>query len=401
MNVKVDAPMDQYHVAKVVSPRLARQLTDYRMRLAAEKSGYPVLADWHPVIPDGWGTFPPAPFDRRTLYRGNADTWAYSHHQTITKFKDKYVASWSNGFTHEDYVGQEVHYAWSIDGLTWSDPKVLVRTPVESRLVRNNAGLYADGRKLCCYVCVAKDFGRDAAAPGMSVLKEQHIRLDVHETTDLVHWTCRENICDNIYLFEAPRKLRSGKLLCSGFDIYDHHGMVLIWDDPAHPEARPRVVNVRPSPEGILPEQGTWYQTDDGRIWNYQRDGSLSCRLGITFSDDDGETWSDLVRTDFPNTFSRAFAGRLPDGRCYLVGNNYDFLLDRLHLLIALSDDGRTFDRQYTLVEGPTTRRVNGRHKEDGYHYPNCYADGDLLFVIYSVNKEDIEVGMVDTRKID
>ena len=83
------------------------------------------------------------------------------------------------------------------------------------------------------------------------------------------------------------------------------------------------------------------------------------------------------------------------------MGNNFDIMLDRLHLMIALSDDGRLFDRQYMLVEGETTRRVNGRHKEDGYHYPNCFADGDKLLVIYSINKEDSEVGIVETKELD
>jgi hypothetical protein len=389
------------HIVNIVTPRLAAGMNDFRMRLAAANAGYPVLTDWHPVIPDGWGKFPSLPFQRGCVYRGDARTWAYSHHQSITKFGDKYVASWSNGFLHEDYIGQEVHFAWSIDGARWSEPQVVVHTTPESKLVRSNAGLYASKDALYCYVCVAKDYGRDVSLPGMSVLKEQHIRLDVFETRDLIHWKRHERICDNIALYEEPRPTLGGKLLCCGFDLSDHHGMVLIWDDPSNPAARPRVVDIPMSPEGVLPEEGTWYQTDDGRIWMYQRDSAMTGHLAITFSDDEGETWSPLVRTDFPNSFSLVFAGRLHDGRFYLVGNNYDFLLDRRTLLLALSDDGRMFDRQYTLLEGDTTRRVNGRHKEDGYHYPNCHVDGDKLFVIYSVNKEDIEVGIVDTRKVD
>ncbi len=128
---------------------------------------------------------------------------------------------------------------------------------------------------------------------------------------------------------------------------------------------------------------------------------AASCRLGLACSDDEGRTWSELVRTDFPNTNSRAFAGRLSDGRYYIVGNNYDIFLNRKHLQIALSDDGHLFDRQYTLIGGNTTRRINGRHKEDGYQYPSCCIDGDKLLVIYSVNKEDIEVGTVDMSKVD
>ncbi|MCK5732653.1 MAG: exo-alpha-sialidase, partial [Candidatus Latescibacteria bacterium] len=140
---------------------------------------------------------------------------------------------------------------------------------------------------------------------------------------------------------------------------------------------------------------------DEGRIYMWQRDGSLSCKLGISWSDDEGDTWSEMYRTDFPNTYSRAFAGRLTDGRYFIVGNNYTNFLDRNSLLVALSDDGLTFDRQYTLRTGRTTRRIEGRHKEDGYHYPNCLVDGDKLLVIHSVNKEDIEVCIADMSKVD
>ena len=132
----------------------------------------------------------------------------------------------------------------------------------------------------------------------------------------------------------------------------------------------------------------------------FQHDSTMSGRLALSWSDDEGETWSDLLRTNFPNTYSRAFAGRLPDGRFYIAGNNYDRFLDRRSLLVALSDDGATFDRQYLLVSGATTRRIEGRHKEDGYHYPNCVADDGRLLVTYSVNKEDIEVGIADMTAV-
>ena len=290
--------------------------------------------------------------------------------------------------------------AWSTDGLHWSEPQVIVHTPPESKIVRNNAGLCAAGGKLYNYVCVANDFRRDVVPPGMMGLVQQKIRLDAYSTADLLHWEHHENLNDNIYLFEGPRPTLSGKYICCGFDVINHDAMMLIWDVASRLAEPPRVVRVPSSPEGPLPEQGTWYQTGDGRIYMFHRDTSVSCRLGLNWSDDDGETWSKLIRTDFRNSYSRAFAGRLTDGRYYIVGNNYDIFIDRRHLLIAISDDGCVFDRQYMLVEGDTTRRINGRHKEDGFHYPNCYADGDKLLVIYSVNKEDIEVGIVDMSKV-
>ena len=400
MSMPTDVPIQTIHVIEVVTPEFAKKLKDYSVRLGALESGYPILTDWHPVVPNDWGEFPSSPFRRSVIYRGNVETWAYSHHQAVTKFRDKYVASWSNGLLHEDYPGQEVHYAWSTDGVKWSEPAVVAATPPESRVVRNNAGLYADGEKLYNYACVAKDDGTDVL-PGRCARQNQPIQLDVYETSDLESWTHHENICPNVYLFEGPRRTTAGKLMCCGFELCDHHGRVLIWDDASRPADPPRVVEIAPSREGVMPQQGTWYQTEDGRIWMYQRDTRMSGYLALTLSDDGGETWSDLLRTNFPNTYSRAYAGRLSDGRYYIVGNNCDRFLDRRALQIALSDDGRMFDRQYTLVDGPTARRINGYHKENGYQYPNCYVDGDQLLVIYSVNKEDIEMGVVDVSRLE
>lgn len=385
---------------RVLDSKLRETMNAFNTRLAGIAAGFPVLTDWHPDFPPDYGLFPQVPVQRATIYRGNAETWAYSHHHTIAKFGDRFVASWSNGLLHEDYPGQEVHYAWSTDGLNWSEPQVLVHTPPDGFVVRNNAALYASEGKLYCYVGVGENLKR-SGSPTMMSTEDPTMTLDVYETTDLENWIHHPSICDDVYLFEAPRLTQGGKLLVSGFNSFNRHTMYLIWDDPGLPAARPRVMDLPVEAGGVLAEQGTWFQTDDGRIWMWQRDGSISCRLGLCWSDDDGETWSDMLRTDFPNSFSRAYAGRLSDGRCFIVGNNYDLFLNRRHLQVALCDQGKLFDRQYNLVSGETTRRVPGRHKEDGWHYPNCLVDGDLLLTVYSVNKEDIEVCIADMSQVE
>jgi hypothetical protein len=387
-------------VARMAAPALAAQFNASHVRLGALAAGYSVLTDWHPVVPAGWGEFPQATFPRSVVYRGDAQSWAYSHHQSIVKFGDQYVAAWSNGLLHEDYVGQEVHYASSRDGVRWSETQTLAATSVESRLVRFNSGLCVVGDTLYCLVGVAKDFERDRAAPGMSILKEHHIHLDAYTTTDLKNWKHHESICDDIVLYEGPRKTRDGSLLCCGFNCYDSHGMVLRWLSGARPTDPPQVAAMPFSPQGVIPTEGTWYQEDNGRIRMFVRDGNVTGHLGLSWSEDDGRTWSEAIHTDLPNSSSRAFAGRLADGRYFILGNNCDRFLDRMALHIMLSDDGMLFDRQYILVDGPTTRRVNGRHKENGYHYPHACVDGDKLLVVYSVNKEDVEVGIVETNRL-
>ena len=146
--------------------------------------------------------------------------------------------------------------------------------------------------------------------------------------------------------------------------------------------------------------QGSWYQLPSGRIMMLWRENAASERLAFTASDDGGYTWMKPMLTDIPDSMSRVHAGRLSDGRYYLVGNTWPKLLDRTHLMLSISGDGQVFSKIYTLVDDPTTQRAVGLLKADGYQYPCCLAEKDRLIVGYSVNKEDIEVGIVDTTRI-
>lgn len=382
----------------VLGGELPVRLREFHLRHAALHAGYENVRDWHPDIPDGWGIFPQAPVENSSvIYRGEAGTFSYSHHHAINKFKERYVAAWSNGLVHEDSPGQQVHYSTSIDGTTWAPYRVLVATDPASGTIRHQCGLYANDDALFVYVNVQNDLSTNA--PSMSTHQAKELLMDVYQTSDLDNWTAHEDIARDVYLFEGPRATHDGRLICAGSTPHTDGKLgILQWNKGAHPSQSPSVTKLASENGVIAPEQGTWYQTDGGRIVMFLRDGSLACRLGITWSDDEGKTWAPIRPTDIPNTYSRACAGRLDDGRYFLVGNTYNVLLDRRHLLLALSDDGETFDRMYTIVAGETHRRVEGRHKEDGYQHPNCLADGDRLLVIYSRNKEDIECAAVDCR---
>jgi hypothetical protein len=308
--------------------------------------------------------------------------------------------AWSAGHDHEDAPGQQPHFALSNDLKTWTSPCPVVETDGATGIVRNLAGIYADSKHL--YALVGSLEPEGIAEPGMKSMDSRSMRLDLYRTSDLNHWEEFQGIAEDIYLFEGPRPTREGALLCAGIRA-SHWGemVVLLWDDSSDLMKLPSTQVLSGEAQGVIPEQGTWYETDAGRIYMWYRDGGSFTRLAVNWSDDSGHTWSPIIGTTFQNTFSRAHAGRLVDGRYYIIGNNFDQYLNRLHMHIALSDDGETFDRMYTLLSGPTTRRVPGRHKEDGYHYPNSIVDGDQLIVVYSVNKEDIEVAVVDTTTFD
>jgi len=381
----------------VLSDGLFQQIKDLNLRLAMRYAGYPDPAVGYPPMAEDWGRFPQAEVVRSKAFYGN-EPYSYNHHHTLAKFRDQFLVSWSSGILHEDHPGQQVRYAVSPDGLQWGSDQLLAPTDPDSGIVRNNAGMLATESTLYALVGVCNTRGNRQL--GMSSMEAERMRLDVYQTNDLETWTHHEGVTDTVYLFEAPRPTSTGNLLCCGSAIDEwNRGLVLLWENTTDLSVEPRVVKI-PVSEGLEPIQGTWYETDDGRIWMYLRDAAYSCRLALTFSDDGGASWSEPRLTDFPNTCSRAYAGRLTDGRYYLAGNNYGRLLDRRTMLIALSEDGTEFDSMFTVVTGDTTRRIEGKHKEDGYHYANCLADGDNLLLTYSYNKEDIDVAVIDTTSL-
>ena len=51
--------------------------------------------------------------------------WLYSHQSSITHFKDRFIAIWSNGLVGEDQPGQRVVFSVSKDFFHWTKPRVL------------------------------------------------------------------------------------------------------------------------------------------------------------------------------------------------------------------------------------------------------------------------------------
>ena len=79
--------------------------------------------------------------------------WFYSHHPYLTLFKGRYYAMWSNGWRHEDDVGQRVVYCTSADFAKWMQPEVLVPTArgKHSDLVRYPEGWHQHEGTLVAY----------------------------------------------------------------------------------------------------------------------------------------------------------------------------------------------------------------------------------------------------------
>ena len=157
------------------------------------------------------------------------------------------------------------------------------------------------------------------------------------------------------------------------------------------PHAADGHVLCEPSPPWKLAD-GTWVKL-------YRDLGKLrSKRNYVSFNFGNSPCWTAAVRTNFPDACSRANAGTLPDGRVYVISNINPNGRDPL--AISLSRDGLNFDQVMLLRSGAPPQRHPGRWKGPGFQYPHSVVVGDALWVIYSVNKEDMQVTRVPWRTL-
>jgi predicted neuraminidase len=138
-------------------------------------------------------------------------------------------------------------------------------------------------------------------------------------------------------------------------------------------------------------DEPTIYEAADGTAHMVIRDGAHSGKLVRSVSRDGGRTWSKPVHTNYPDATSKNVTGRLSDGRYYLI-NNPD-PKSRDPLAITLSPDGWVFGAPAVVRKDAPERRFEGRAKGNrSLQYPHALEHGKSLWVIYSTNKEDIDI---------
>jgi len=190
-----------------------------------------------------------------------------------------------------------------------------------------------------------------------------------------------------------PVLLSNGNLLCpsstEGDDGWKLHFEVTAdqgktWRKITLPDAGKTVEAIQPS---IL-DHG------NGKLQLLAR--SRNRALITAYSDDNGESWSALTKTELPNNNSGTDALTMKDGRDVLVYNNVlppGTLAKgaRTPLNVALSKDGKTWDAALILEDSPISQ----------YSYPAVIqtADGMLHFV-YTWRREKIKHVVVDPARL-
>jgi len=311
-------------------------------------------------------------------------------HSYLAYHDGKFLCSWSDGPKVEDEPTQEIKFATSADGLTWSAAKSVTGTPAAPYAYIARGLWLRDGELLAlgAHYKGKGAFGAD---------KELQLRAFAWDAA-AGQWKFKGKLYDDAINNFAPQPLPSGEWIVTRRDSRFNVTMMIggreaLDDWQIFPVVKVgEVEKFRPDEPIILdPGDGTWQALF--------RDNGGSSRLFHSTSTDQGRTWGAPALTNFPNSSSKLYSMRTSRGFHVLV-LNANPKVARRELYLALSEDGKTFTRLARL-DVPTpppvseaVSRINQKFRAGiaSLQYPHVIEHDGHLFIAFSRLKTQIEV---------
>lgn len=337
---------------------------------------------------------------------------SYSHHAAINYFNGKFYAVWSNGFEKEDDCGQRVMMAHSEDGLSWSEP-VTVADPAEDgypNRVYTSCGLYINGGTMNLYYG-AFDYKEDRLTkaenrPNMTRVPgdsgHENVRLWCKTSADGINFSVPIDMGLKMVANHAPKRLSDGRLIIAGGVMYPYtdnpdaiHGYKISGvygdyfgeSDPVDDsESIFGVTKYLGWEKGLLCE-GAFYEMKDRIRLLFRSNTDI---LFYSDSFDRGVKWSVPAPSDFHAAGSKFCCLTLSDGRIMCIYSPER--TNRIPLVASFSDDGENFGNTVIIRDEPRTMIIPGMYKGGVYGYPDAIEKDEYVYVVYSVNKEGVEV---------
>ncbi len=275
-----------------------------------------------------------------------------------------------------DRPDTRVSFSTSRDGLNWSPPADLSGPPRIKGFGWIARGFWIrDGEMLA----LATHFN----APGY---EGEGLSLEAfHWNAEEKQWSAHGTVLNDAMNNFPPKKLPNGEWMMTRRD-HQRQVSVMIGGNKTFDSWKIRELASYDG-EG-RPEEPYWYILPDGKtITGLIRDNGGSMRLLRTYSTDNGESWSPIIRTDFPDATSKFFVLRTSRGYYAMVSNSNPKGLDPLTL--AISEDGIVFTRLYYLI--------GGRHID----YPHLIEHDGHLMAAFSGAKQTMEVLKISLDDVD
>lgn len=313
-----------------------------------------------------------------------------NQHNYLTFYDGKFWAMWSDGpgvvrrppGQHRDTAPgheqphQKVSYATSEDGMTWSEAKDITDTPPapDGWIAR---GFWIREGELLALASRFKSPGYHGYGLSLHAFK-----WDPDEDKWKHHGMVQDNALSNF----PPGKLPSGEWMMSRRDSTQHvhvmYGGVKAFNDWTSIS----LVSHRERSD-VKVSEPVWWPLPNGKVVQLYRDNARGGFLYRSVSLDSGKTWTDPLKTNFPDATSKFNAVRLSDGRYVMVSNPDPKKRDPLAL--SVSDDGVVFTKMVYLVGG---RKVD---------YPDIMEHDGYLYVAFGSAKQSVEIIRVKISDLD
>ena len=329
---------------------------------------------------------PAAPVRNSVVVRGVEGVSQFNLHSYIARHGGRFWAIWSSSRVGEEDPDQRILYATSRDGHRWSMAQELAGDPDgpggPGRWIARGV-FVLDGKltALGAYIESA-DYGKRGREEVWKKLK-----LMRFEWTGKA-WAARGVFAENCMNNFPPERLGERlAMVCRDANM----DVDMALEEGAGKWARTPIAK---EPPFNKMDEPTYYATENGEVHMIVRDNTRSGFLLRAISTDNGRTWSRPVRTNYPDATSKNFPGRLSNGWYYLINNPNP--KGRDPLAISFSRDGWAFEKPHVIRRGAPEQRHAGRAKRSGtLQYPHAVEHGGSLWVIYSTNKEDIEIAEI------
>lgn len=337
---------------------------------------------------------PQAPGRHSVVFRGREGESQFNLHSYVAFHDGRFFAIWSSSKVGEEDPDQLIRYSVSKDGHRWEKARVLAGDPDgasgPARWIAR--GLFVEAGKLYAlgaYIESADYRLRDKQAVW------KNLRLMRFEW-DGKRWLDRGVFAEDCMNNFAPERL-DGRWLMVCRDSWMRVSVAAASSlEGARWERQP----LEADPPFHRMDEPAWYEAPDGTVHLVIRDNAKSGLLIHVVSNDRGRTWSKPTLTNYPDATSKNYIGRFGNGWLYLINNPAPKLRDPL--AVTISRDGWSFTAPMTVRTRAGARRFEGRAKGSGtIQYPNAIEHGGSLWVIYSVNKEDIEITEIPLRAFD
>jgi hypothetical protein len=314
-----------------------------------------------------------------------------NQHAYLAHYDGLFWAMWSDGpgvpraapdqhtnvVPGHDQADTRVSFATSRDGLNWSAVQDLSGPPTIDGFGYIARGFWEREGNL---LALASHFNAPGfPGPGLSL---EAFRWD----PNLKRWKHAGRVFDDALNNFPPKRLPSGEWMMSRRD-HRRQVTVLVGGVEAFDAWNVIPLTAYDTDTG-QPEEPYWYVLPDGEnLVGLFRDNSGSRRLLRAFSTNYGRTWSNLVRTNFPDAKSKFFVLRTSSG-CYVMVSNANPKM-RDPLTLSVSRDGLVYTAIFYLI--------GGRHVD----YPHLIEHEESLFVSFSGAKQTVEVLKVPLATID